>query len=1065
MNKRSLILIGLLLVGGGLTWLIVRWHNGREEYEADYSEQDLAKAIARVHPNAPTQPVVLPQPLLDPSHRVRLAIGWLGLQDETRNGQVADLLTAELTGAKGLELVDRQSLGTVLRELELNLSGLVRAKDAIRVGKLVRADWFMLGTGTSIAGTNSIVVRVVDARTGILRDSGIFVSSQPPTGLASDIATFIRQCRKSASSGKHPVYLAIGTFRDLSINSRQAGFPSQLRGYLTAAYQAGPVTLLEREYVETLLQEVRLDLAGLSEESSPQPPAPMQSAFWMVTGSYQSYETTNLQVEVDLEVARMFGTTKHVSLRGRASGSLNQEIKRAIDQVISQNTAAIIPTRQNEVRLQMANGKELVGIGRTIGGLDLIYLGLGINAVLDGQKAARERRNAEEALRAFQTVLLLEPTNREAKLCLAACLRNNTIQRVEEARHYYREVIESPEQDKWSDLAKQALSASFDWRDAQGKALWFSSATASTTYSNAAEYYRGEAKAARAEVLVKGTGPEAQALAETRLWRCLTNALLGTVAGPTGVEEYVRAFGTNQAAAAQRLADLYPRLRSQGPHLAAYLLAAVVTAQVETNAQVVAEFQHVLEQLVQHPDQVFRPYDFWWHIQPRVWDWSWEHKDYGLAATLLEGKLAAAALYTKAASQTNWVPTIEINDRDRICLGFAYLGTQAWEKARRIFESLSNQPFSIFEDGPWGTGGTVIFAGREAEYCRQKLGLPITHKGPEFRIGKPVMQLCNDQILTTDEEGLWIGLDSHLLHLGFDLKTNLVVNLPIGNPSPITAICATSTNIWIGTDGGGLYDFDRASHQFRYLREKDGLLMDKIASLYISREALWIGYGRRVPEIELKSEGGLGKIDLRTRQSTSFVPSVLEGPLASGGPGWSTPAGTPTRNSVLAIAEGAPSEIWFLAEGQTPLLCRYRTAENAWDVAVNQACSCLLRDPKYLFVGRNWNYFGENKTESLGVSLLDLSAKNAAWQELKRPDGLPPGRVTALALDSGRLWVGGFGYIALVDPAKDEVRAVAFVQTESVDRLQTGGGYIWAQFNCHLYRIALSDVYSHWGSN
>jgi hypothetical protein len=84
----------------------------------------------------------------------------------------------------------------------------------------------------------------------------------------------------------------------------------------------------------------------------------------------------------------------------------------------------------------------------------------------------------------------------------------------------------------------------------------------------------------------------------------------------------------------------------------------------------------------------------------------------------------------------------------------------------------------------------------------------------------------------------------------------------------------------------------------------------------------------------------------------------------------------------------------------------------------------------------------------------------AGAHEVKRPDGLPPGRVTALALDGGRLWVGGFGYIALVDLADDKLRTMAHVQTPSVDGLQVAGGYLWAQFNCHLYRVALSVVSS-----
>jgi hypothetical protein len=1052
MNKRFLLVACLLATLGGVAVLLFHGYV-RSGWRDQVTEKDILKARRRLHVAEPPAPAaVAPLPA---SQTIRLAIGSLGLPDDNQNRQLADLITAEMSGVPALELVERQSLDKVLAELQISLSSLVRAKDAIAVGRLLRADWFLLGTGTSVAGTNSIVVRVVDARTGILRDAGVFISSQTPTGLASSIAGFIRQCRKSASSGKQAVYLAIGTFQDLSINSRQAGFPSQLRGYLTAAFQSGPVTLLEREYVETLLQEVHLDMAGLTEEGGTNVPAPMQSAFWMVNGSYQSYETASLQVEVDLEVHRIFGTTKHISLRAEGGEAVNRKIKTAIDQVMNQATGTIIPTRQTEVRAQMASGKDLAGLD-SMRGQDLVYLGAASNTVLDEDKAARKRRNAEEALRAFQTVLLLEPTNCEAKLYAAACLRNNTIQRVEEARDYYRQVAERPVQDKWSELAKRALSASFGWRDPEAKVAWFGSAAGSTTSLNAAESYRREAEAARAEVLLKTQGPESQALAEARLWSSVTNAMFGSVSGPMGVEEYVKTFGTNQAVAAQALADWYSKTKSQAPQLAPYLLAAVVTTQLDTNAAVVVEFQHLLENLIRHPDHVFKPDTFWSHVPLSVCEWSWAHRGYRLAATLLEAKVAAAAIYTEAASHTNHVWAIEIKDDDRMRLAFAYLATQEWEKAIRIFETFSDQPFSMFLDGPWGRGGTVIFPRREIDYCRKKLGLPIAHKGPELQMGKPVLQLCRDAIFTSDEQGLWIGLEGQLLHLGFDLKTNLVVNLPVETAAPIAAICVTSSNIWIGTDGGGLHNFNKASHQFRHLGQKDGLLMDKIASLYLSRDALWIGYGRRVREGALKSEGGLGRIDLHTGQITSFMPSALEGPGAGAGQGVPPRTGKAVRDSVLAITEGAPGDIWLLADAPSPMLCRYRTGAGAWDIAVNQACTSLLRDPGNLFVGRCWNYFGENRTEqAVGVSILDLSTKDAPWRELKRPEGLPPGRVTALAIENGRLWVGGFGYIALMDPAKDELGAVAYVQAESVDRLETGGGFLWAQFRCNLYRVGL----------
>src|ERR1039458_9954997 len=273
MKKRFVIWTFVLAAFAGLSMFLWHWRqmpmrdNGVSQIEVIATAKKLG-----IDTTVPAQTVAPPLKL---SHPVRLAIGSLGLADNNQNQQLGDLVTADLTDAPGFNLVERQSLNAVLRELKLSLDGFVRAKDAVRAGKLLKADWFLLGTEAKINETNCIVVRVVDARTGIMRDAGAFPGEKSPVQLAKDLALFMRQSRQDAASAKIRVYLAIGAFEDLSVNNRQANFPTQLRGYLTAAYQGGNVTLLEREYVETLLREVHLDLAGLTDEDSTNPPAPM----------------------------------------------------------------------------------------------------------------------------------------------------------------------------------------------------------------------------------------------------------------------------------------------------------------------------------------------------------------------------------------------------------------------------------------------------------------------------------------------------------------------------------------------------------------------------------------------------------------------------------------------------------------------------------------------------------------------------------------------------------------------------------------------------------------------
>lgn len=62
----------------------------------------------------------------------RLAIGTLGLNQDNRDGVLADLVAHELSTTPGLELVERRELDAALTEASLSVSAHVRAGDAVR---------------------------------------------------------------------------------------------------------------------------------------------------------------------------------------------------------------------------------------------------------------------------------------------------------------------------------------------------------------------------------------------------------------------------------------------------------------------------------------------------------------------------------------------------------------------------------------------------------------------------------------------------------------------------------------------------------------------------------------------------------------------------------------------------------------------------------------------------------------------------------------------------------------------------------------------------------------------
>src|ERR1039458_4767034 len=157
MSKRFTIIVSIIILAilGTAVFLFRDQNYATKPMTRKALAKDYAEFAARSgQTNQPTQVVLVPLKL---SHPVRLAVGGLGMADDEKNRQLGDLVTIELSGAPGFALVERESLATVLQELRLSWSGLVRANDAVRVGKLLRAEWFLLGTEARINGTNSMV--------------------------------------------------------------------------------------------------------------------------------------------------------------------------------------------------------------------------------------------------------------------------------------------------------------------------------------------------------------------------------------------------------------------------------------------------------------------------------------------------------------------------------------------------------------------------------------------------------------------------------------------------------------------------------------------------------------------------------------------------------------------------------------------------------------------------------------------------------------------------------------------------------------------------------------------
>lgn len=79
---------------------------------------------------------------------------------------LAQMLISDLTGTPGVAMVERTQLQAILNELELGHSGKVDPDTAAKVGKLLGAEYMVLGTYFEMMGTLRLDARLVRVETG-----------------------------------------------------------------------------------------------------------------------------------------------------------------------------------------------------------------------------------------------------------------------------------------------------------------------------------------------------------------------------------------------------------------------------------------------------------------------------------------------------------------------------------------------------------------------------------------------------------------------------------------------------------------------------------------------------------------------------------------------------------------------------------------------------------------------------------------------------------------------------------------------------------------------------------
>jgi hypothetical protein len=1059
----------------------------------------------------------------------RLAIGSFGLPSEKLDGDLADLIAVRLSKMPKLDLVERRELDRTFKETTLSLAGLAKAKDAVRVGVMLRADQFLLGTVALINGTNRFIVRLVDARSGAIRAINVFRDSTSLDTLAGEIAGLV-SVEMERPSQEQRDFLAIGVIQNLGVNNRFRDFPAQMRGSI-AANLSGKVTVLERDVISLLATEVRMNLAGLTESMGTN--APVQFGFWIVDGFYQSYEVATPEVQLKLQVEKVQGGSKSFLLRGEANEYFFAQISETIEQELKQPHASGVviasPTRQGEIVALEARGRQLVDYEPRWNGDPLIRT-LRPRTARNPDKLLN---TVDEATRVYESILLLDPDNVSAKMRLAACLlfdieryENMNIKkatppdRAARASDYYAEVISTGDQE----FAVEAQICFAQLRGGLDGVKMLRRFSNETTDAKAKESLRRYAHSMlerlEYDLPVKQIMPDlrAQLFDELRDLQQSTNKPFLVSFG--GVLFAYRFYPEDRK---QIIDALLPELLEKFPDLKPYILLEAVGQELNPDSALIEQFLASLKQCEENPETLKHDTSSYFTylstteedetakrngwVQPARFGPVADHHPPVLVIAMTLARQRAAEkgfapplngtakwnLARSYAELNQWQKAFDIynalpgvspivinechrhlglsleseavpdsawkneDDATKVEMAYDCIGRQQWLTAAAIFDSIGHRTVDNATRGPgaWGGAFAPVLPAILANECRAKAGKPVLKDPMRFELGDtPYIHFTRDgpRYFDFEVEGgdVWMGIYSQIKRFSGPgpfaaLEPTELHEVKRSTRTMATSICLSSNFIWMGTFDDGLFELDRKTGNVRHLTMKDGLLLDGISGLYLQGQTLWIAYQK-------KDSGAVGTLDLQTHKFSALTPNLHPEAGVNSESGFNQDRldqeDQPPQLPISCMMEVATGEMWFGVNNKG--VQSYRNSGTRWKTikffSTRTRLSDIAADPAHgqvLVAARDDGCIFNEKSRSGGLVIYDYGQHKQEKMQIYQ--GLPSNDLTAVALDGNIAWIGGRGFVAVVDVQKQKVLRVAFVSANCIKKIQLGKTYAWIQ--------------------
>ena len=950
---------------------------------------------------------------------------------------LVDLLTAQLSTNNRLDLVERVDIEALLREQSLSLAQASELKEAVRTGRILRADWLVMGKVLTNLTEKTLLAKIVDARTGVIRNvSFLPAGKEGLTPLVGSLASFVQDTMEARPEAKRRTYLAVGNFENVSLVQRYPDFGKNLQMHLSTRFVGEDYAVVERSMIMPFLDELQLGMVGLGEEDDTATAA--QPAFVLVDGIFQAYQDEESKLNLVMRVERLGDHVQRFSFNEPVSEALYAKIREVLQTVMDEPVRKRI-SRLEEAQAQMQRGIELARIRK---GSDGRYEAR--PRMSDSPAAGDTKKTVlEEATKAFASALFLDPANEECKLFLALCYLHEDLDRPAEGISYLHEIASSSTNRSLVVQAREELGRYHRERNPARarliyEALWEEAENARDRVRYLPYLGPVVADEARGNITLE------QKLAwKLKRWRTEMQAELehrraggrGGIRVPgshsQGMMEYVDLFGGDTAAVKVHLDGIMPQLELEFPEWKPYLTMGYVQLfGSNIPPDVLENYLRSLDWCDRHPDEIAYPKDYFnpglaSAISHHFWHGNYDLLLRAMAVLVRHGQVTDELHFYKG-----WVHRLR-GDLD-----------SAIESFKKIGQRQVRPPLI----GPWGYLGSIP-GDLMVKQCVVLKGarIPVRNELPSEQIGSPELSFNSPFLFKSDGPRVWV-LHESVLHEYAQGKLHpvsvTVSNRPIRD---LHTFVVGERDLWLGTQGEGLIALNKETGRSRQYTLEAGLLQNSIHSLYALPDKIWIGFGDASKDLSM---GGFGFLDLSTDRFIGIMgeldPNLTQRPIGGARDPELTSKDAPARRVISAFAQRDPGELLAMAYGNDGRIFRYRLDSKTWTTAHSlPQFYCFSANEHWLAAGLLMVDKPENDPSLGPLSVYDET--NKKWKGFGQAEGLLKHAVRAIALDGNRVWVGGYGYLACVnlDEAKVErllkLRELNFV----VEEIAFNGDELW----------------------